>query len=134
MKFPILFTKRGYKLNTPIQILLVEDEFLIALGLEQELLQEGYDVIKIVSSGEDAIEVARQQSPDIILMDIRLAGKIDGVEAAEQIQSFSSTPIIFMTGYSNPETMNRAKKLNPLGYLIKSVSIAELKIIIDGVH
>ncbi|MCK5684242.1 response regulator [bacterium] len=121
-------------MNTPIQILLVEDEFLIALGLEQELLQEGYDVIKIVSSGEDAIEVARQQSPDIILMDIRLAGKIDGVEAAEQIQSFSSTPIIFMTGYSNPETMNRAKKLNPLGYLIKSVSIAELKIIIDGVH
>lgn len=126
--------KRGFKLKSPIQILLVEDEFLIALGLEQELLQEGYKIRTIVTSGEDAIEVARQQSPDIILMDIRLAGIIDGIEAAQQIQSFSSTPIIFMTGYSSPEIMKRVKELNPLGYLIKPVSITDLKIIIDGVH
>lgn len=121
-------------MNAPIQILLVEDEFLIALGLEQELLQEGYHIASIVNSGEKAIEAVRQQSPDIILMDIRLAGKIDGIEAAQQIQSFSSIPIIFMTGYSNPEIMTRARELNPLGYLIKPVSITDLNTIIDAVH
>ncbi len=119
-------------MKSPIKILLVEDEFLIAMTLENELTGAGYKVIASVTSGEKAVEIAKQQKPDIVLMDIRLAGKIDGMEAAEQIQSFSSNPIIFMTGYSNPEMMNKAKSLNPLAYLVKPVFIHSLQPIIDS--
>lgn len=119
-------------MDTPIKILLVEDEFLIAMALESEIVEVGYEVISSVTSGEKAVDVARVLSPDVILMDIRLAGKIDGVEAAGQILSFSPIPIIFMSGYSNPETMDRAKALNPLDYLIKPVFIQNLKSIIDS--
>ena len=118
-------------MKLPVKILIVEDEFLIAMGLEFELKQKKYEVINIVASGEKAIEIVQHQTPNLILMDIRLAGEIDGVETAHQIQSFSAIPIIFMTGYSNPEIMDKTKLLNPLGYLVKPVIIPELKSIID---
>ncbi len=120
-------------MGTKIKILLVEDEFLIAMSLEQELIRSGYTVVKIVSSGEKAVDSARHLKVDIILMDIRLAENMDGIEAARKIKSFSRVPIIFMTGYSDPEMLNRVKELNPLGYLTKPVSIFDLKKIIDSI-
>ncbi len=118
-------------MDKKIKILLVEDEFIIAMSLERELVRSGYMVVKTVSSGEKAIEAVRQKETDVILMDIQLAGQIDGIEAAAEIRSFSQVPIIFMTGYSNPEILNRLKELSPLGYLTKPVLIFDLKKIID---
>ena len=119
-------------MDKKIKILLVEDEFLIAMSLERELVRSGYTVVKTVSSGEEAIETTRQIEAGVILMDIRLAGQIDGIEAAAEIKSFSTVPVIFMTGYSNAETRKRAEKLNPAGYLSKPVSIPQLAVLIES--
>lgn len=110
-----------------IRILIVEDEFMIAMSLETELIEAGYDVIKIVTSGEKAVETAQIESPDVILMDIGLAGKLDGIEAAEKIQSVSpQISIIFMTGYSDMEYNKQFNKFKTLKYLIKPVFIHDL--------
>ncbi len=115
----------------PTNILLVEDEFLIATSLKHEIENEGYTVTGVASSGERALEMVRQQSFDLILMDIHLSGIIDGIEAARQIHSFSSTPIIFITGYSDPETLKRTESVDHLGCLIKPITMQDIKSIID---
>lgn len=120
-------------MNQSLRILLVEDEILTAIAMEIELKQAGYDVCRRVATGEDAVMVARQESPDLILMDIRLAGELDGIEAAQQIQASSSIPIIFMTGYPDEEIEERARKLNPLGYFLKPVRLPGLQPLIDVV-
>lgn len=119
-------------MTTPKRILLVEDEYLIALNLEQELKWVGYNVLKIISSGEKAVSFACEQVPDVIIMDINLAGRIDGIEATRQIQTFSSIPIIIMTGYPDLEIQDRYKTLDFVHYLIKPVKIHILKHLIDS--
>ncbi len=120
---------------TPLlRILIVEDEVFLAMGLEMILTKAGYEVCQTVATGEDAVIAVQQESPDVILMDIRLAGDIDGIEAARQIQACSKTPIIFMTGYSDNAVENRARKLNPLAYCTKPVRIYELQPILDSVR
>ncbi len=119
-------------MTRPIRILLVEDEIFIAMCLEMELKQVNYEVCKRVSTGEEAVSIALQESPDIILMDIRLAGKIDGIEAAKQIRMNSEIPIIFMTGYLDKTVEERAKMLNPIGFFVKPVQIREIISLIDS--
>ncbi len=119
-------------MTQPLHILIVEDEVLIAMCLEMQLKQAGYEVWQQVATGEEAVIIAQQESPDIILMDIRLAGDMDGIEAAQQIQACSDTPIIFMTGYSDKAIEERAKQLNPLAYYLKPVNIHELKAMLDS--
>jgi two-component system, response regulator PdtaR len=120
-------------MEKPVRILLVEDEVVTAMSLKMELEKAGFEVCDQVTTGENAIMSAEQNTPDIILMDIRLAGKINGVEAAEKIKLTSEIPIIFLTGYEDRDTMERAKKINPLAYLIKPVGIGEIKAIIHTV-
>lgn len=120
-----------------IRILLVEDEVLIAMRLEMELNMGGYRVCKRVSTGENAIISAEFELPDIILMDIRLGGEIDGIEAVQQIQRIrtcSNTPIIFMTGYPDKEIADRAKLLNPIAYFIKPIKFEDLKSVINSIQ
>jgi len=116
-----------------IKILIVEDEVLIAMSLKMELEKAKYKVVKPIATGEKAIIIAKQESPDIILMDIRLAGIIDGIEAARQIMTDSNCSVIFMTGYPEKSIEERAMKLNPLAYYTKPVSIHELIPIIDSI-
>jgi CheY-like chemotaxis protein len=116
-----------------ISILIVEDEFLAALVLKRNLKLLGYEVCELVATGEEAIESAAKEKPDIILMDIRLAGEMDGLEAAQEIISRYKVPIIFITGYSDEDLMERAKKLNPGAYLIKPVHMPELESAIDSI-
>jgi CheY-like chemotaxis protein len=113
-------------MTKPLRFLVVEDELLIAMGLELELKQAGFAVCKRVTSGEKAIIAAVQEHPDVILMDIRLAGKIDGIEAAQQIQSVSSIPIIFMSGYPDKEMNERVQQQHPLGHFIKPIRIQDI--------
>lgn len=115
-----------------LNILLVEDEFLNAMLMEKQLKHIGYTVSNHIATGENAIIKVRQEQPDVILMDIRLAGEIDGIEAASVIKSEFGIPIIFITGYDDQVIRERAEKLKPLGYLIKPLDIDELKAIIDG--
>lgn len=116
-----------------LRILLVEDDLLIALSMEMELRDAGYCVPKRVATGEKAVLAAREESPDVILMDIRLAGDIDGVDAALGIREFSDVPIIFMTGYQDDGTEERARAVNPLAYLIKPAGLREIRDLLNTI-
>jgi len=117
-----------------IQILIVEDEAMVAMCIEMELKLAGYEICQggAVATGEEAVTIAQRESPELILMDIRLAGNIDGIEAARQIQACTTIPIIFMTGYPDKTVEDRATQLNPLGYFVKPVRLLMLQPLIDS--
>lgn len=110
-----------------IKILIVEDEALVALYLSMELELAGYIVTGFVANGEDAVEKAITDKPDLILMDISLAGDMDGIDAAARIYEFRKIPVLFMTGYSRRDFADRVEKLNPLGFLNKPVEVESVK-------
>jgi two-component system, response regulator PdtaR len=114
-----------------IKILLVEDEAIIAQYLSLELELEGHEVCGYVATGEEAIQKALSEKPDLILMDINLLGEMDGIQAAEKILEYNYIPIIFMTGYSKLEFTSRAQKLNPLGYFNKPIEVEILSPLIE---
>ncbi|MBN1649634.1 MAG: PAS domain S-box protein [Spirochaetales bacterium] len=101
-------------------ILIVEDEAIIAIDIAQTLETLGYDVFKAVASGEEAIELLMEQIPDLILMDIRLKGSLDGISTAEIINRKYKIPFIYLTTFVDDTTLGRAKKTNPYGYITKS--------------
>jgi DNA-binding response OmpR family regulator len=114
-------------------ILLVEDEALIAMDLQWKLVEAGYRVCRMAATGEDAVHWAERDRPDLVLMDNRLAGKIDGIEAALQIRSKSDVPVIFMTGYPQDDVFwERVKPVKPIACLTKPVIIEELLKIIPS--
>ncbi|ABE53145.1 response regulator [Methanococcoides burtonii] len=102
-----------------IKILIVEDEKIVALGIKKMLKNLGYLVPSIASSGEEAISKAEITFPDLVLMDIMLKGDMDGVEAADQIRKRFEVPVVFLTAYSDEKILERAKRTNPYGYIIK---------------
>lgn len=113
------------------RILVVEDEAITAAEIESCLLNSGYDVTSIVSSGEEAIKKAEEDSPDLVMMDIRLQGDIDGIETAEVIRNRLGTPIIFLTAYLDEEKIQRAKITMPFGYLLKPVQERDIKATVE---
>jgi len=112
-------------------ILIVEDEKIIALDLQRRLERFGYSVVGMASDGAEAIALARERSPDIILMDIMLAGPMDGIEAAKQIRALLAIPVIFLTAYTDEKTLERAKEVEPFGYILKPFKERELYTTID---
>ncbi|MBN1699821.1 MAG: response regulator [Spirochaetales bacterium] len=108
------------------RILIVEDIYLVAKDLQESLEEMGYTVIDIVDSGKDAIERTGQRKPDLILMDIRLKGNMDGIEAASIIHETYNVPIIYVTAYADDHTLMRAKRTEPSGYIIKPFNRKEL--------
>ncbi len=113
------------------RILVVEDERIVAADLEACLLDGGYEVTSVVSSGEDAIKAAETDSPDLVLMDIILEGDLDGIEAASAISSGLNIPVVYLTAYSEESVLERAKGTGPSGYLIKPFRDRELYSTID---
>ncbi len=101
------------------KILVVEDERITAEDIKSSLESVGYQVPSLVSSGEDAIEKAGEFKPDLVLMDIKLKGKMDGIAAASQIRLRYDIPVIYLTAYSDEYTVNRAEETEPSGYIIK---------------
>lgn len=101
------------------RILVVEDELIIAKGIQKRLQALGYSVIGAASSGEEAVEKALDLLPDLVLMDINLQGGMDGVTAAERIRSRVDIPVIFLTAYADADTLARAKITEPFGYIVK---------------
>jgi CheY-like chemotaxis protein len=101
------------------KILVVEDEKIVALELRETLIKLGYTVVGTISNGPDAIRVAGEERPDLVLMDIHLNGAMDGIEAAEEIVSRYDIPVIYLTAHSDRETITRAIQTVPYGYLVK---------------
>jgi PAS domain S-box-containing protein len=113
------------------RILIVEDERVVALDLSLTLEKLGYAVVGNVISGREAIECARTERPDLILMDIRLNGEIDGIDTAREIHLFWNCPVIFLTAYSDEQTLQRAKHAMPFGYLVKPFKTVELRCTVE---
>ena len=107
-------------------ILVVEDERIIACDIKDCLEKFGYRVPAIIAYGEKAIEVAEQIKPDLILMDIMLKGDKNGIEAAEEIITRFNIPIIFLTAYSDDRTLKKAKTTQPFGYILKPFEETQL--------
>lgn len=114
-----------------LNILLVEDEVISSLLIQRQLKNIGFVTLTHVTTGENAIESVRINKPDIILMDIKLAGKIDGIDTALLIQSEYNIPFIFITSYNDDDITERVNELKPLCYLEKPLVIDKLKEIID---
>lgn len=107
------------------QALVVDDEQIVALDLERCLEGFGFDVA-IETTGTGAVETAGRLKPDIVFMDIRLEGPLDGIQAAEQIREKFSGPLIFLTAYADHQTIERAAQMDPSGYIVKPFNEREL--------
>jgi PAS domain S-box-containing protein len=114
-----------------INILIVEDEKIVALDIKRRLLNLDYSVCAIASTGEEAIEDAKNSMPDLVLMDIMLKGDMDGIEAAEIIKKRYNIPIVFLTASSDEKTIQRAKTTEPYGYILKPFELRDLRSTIE---
>ncbi len=100
-------------------ILVVEDESIVSKDIQHSLKKLGYNVVGAASTGEKALELARTENPDIVLMDIMLKGDMNGIETAEIIRQELSIPVVFLTAYADESTLSKAKVTEPYGYIIK---------------
>ena len=113
------------------RILIVEDEIITAIDIKDFLQDNGYVVLAIVSTGEEAIKKVEEENPDLVLMDIMLKGEMDGIETTRQIRSISNIPIVYLTAYSDKNILERAKITEPFGYILKPFNMRELYIHIE---
>ncbi|WP_445628551.1 response regulator [Nostoc sp. DSM 114167] len=114
-----------------VRVLVVEDEYILAINLQETLESLGYVVLDIADSAEEAIAKATELRPNLILMDIRLRGEIDGIQASEQIWHHLQIPIIYVTGHSDKSTVERATLTSPFGYILKPIKEQELYVAIQ---
>jgi signal transduction histidine kinase len=116
---------------SPSRILVVEDESIVALDIGERLASLGYELAGRAASGEDAVVLAGQERPALVLMDIRLRGDMDGIAAAQHIRAQFRVPVVFLTAYAEDETLDRAKLAEPFGYILKPFADRELKSAIE---
>ena len=102
------------------RLLVVEDEAIVAIDLGQTLQSLGYEVVATVGTGEEALRLIENELPDLVLMDIHLRGELDGIQVAERIQTSLRTPVIYLSAFSDANTLSRAKLTEPYGYIMKS--------------
>ena len=112
-------------------ILIVEDERIVAEDLQDTLMAMGYSVCGIAATSVKAIQLAEQHRPDLVLMDIHLKGEPDGIYTAGEIYRLYGFPVIFMTAYADEKTLQRAKKTVPYGYIIKTFKEREMRSVIE---
>ncbi len=113
------------------QILVVEDERIVAKDIQVKLKSFGYAVPVVASSADEALKAVTENRPDLVLMDIVLKGKEDGIEAAQQIRSRYDVPIVYLTAYADAQTLNRAKETGPFGYVLKPFKERDLQIAVE---
>lgn len=109
------------------KVLIVEDDFMLNLINKKYIELMGHKVVAAVTNGADAIEAARIHKPDVVLMDIRLDGKIDGIDAMLEIAKFSNVPAIYLSGNSDNENKDRAAKTNMIAFCVKPVHFEQLQ-------
>jgi two-component system, cell cycle sensor histidine kinase and response regulator CckA len=113
------------------KVAIVEDEFIVALDIRSFLERSGYQVAGVYSSGDDLIREFPQKAPDLVLMDIKIRGSMDGVETSRLVHERFHTPVVLLTAYADDETIARAKITQPFGYIIKPFDERELKTAIE---
>jgi len=113
------------------KVLVVEDEVIVAWNIAEALEEYGHFIVAKVGNGIQAVQLAREKQPDVIIMDIQLKGKIDGITAAEQIYHQWHIPVIYLTAHADEQTLQRALKTSPFGYLIKPFNSGELHTTIE---
>src|SRR5262245_50585637 len=113
------------------QILIVDDEINLAQSIQRWLIGSDYPNTTVITSGRVAVQKTLEMPPDLILMDVKLADEIDGVEAAEQILAQLDVPIIYMTAYIDEDIVERAKITEPFGYLLKPFEGRDLQVAIE---
>jgi CheY-like chemotaxis protein len=118
---------------TPMRILIVEDERLVSLDLRRRLRRLGHAVVGTAVSGAEAIAHAHRLQPDLVLMDVRLRGPMDGIEAAQHIRAQSELPVLFLSGYTTLETLEHIWRTGPAGYLSKPFFEDQLRLALERV-
>lgn len=113
------------------RVLICEDEHIVALDIKRHLVRFGYEVSGPYATGEEGIEACAADKPDLVLMDIRLQGRLDGIESARAIFDRFDVPVILLTAYADSETVSRAKDSRPFGYVIKPFDDKELRTAIE---
>ncbi|HEX3002361.1 MAG TPA: response regulator, partial [Methanoregula sp.] len=113
------------------KILVVDDEAIITMQLEERLTAMGYNVVGMAVSGQEAIEKARKLAPDLVLMDIVMPGKMNGIEAAKTIIGELDIPVVFVTSYADDTIIAKAKQVGPYGYIVKPFNELEIKAAIE---
>jgi PAS domain S-box-containing protein len=124
-------SEKGLDSKNRKRILVVEDEIIISQDIASRLKALGYNVVGIEVSGEQAIKKVREKRPDLVMMDIILQGKMDGIEAAGEITSKLNIPVIYLTAYADEKILERAKLTEPFGYLIKPFEDREVHFTIE---
>ena len=128
---PMIDAEIGAPTASPVSILVVEDEGIVARDLQESLMRLGYQIAGVASEGGQAVSMAEQRKPELIVMDVSLRGDIDGIQAARLIQERSQVPVIFLTGHSDSATLQRAVLAGPLGYILKPFQEIELRCAIE---
>ena len=111
---------------TQRRIIIVEDESLVRLDLREMLENQGYAVVAEASDGENAVNLARDLRPDLVIMDIRMPGELDGIDSARLIADDRIAPVLLLTAYSDREFVDRARSAGVMGYIVKPFGEAEI--------
>jgi CheY-like chemotaxis protein len=123
----------GAKAMAAARILIVEDERLIAIDLQRRLTRLGYTVVALAASGIEAVQKVLTLHPDVVLMDIRLQGDMDGVEAAQRIHASTPIPVVFMTAYVDEDTQQRMRATSPWDCLYKPFAPHQVQSVLEHV-
>jgi len=124
-------SRKGLIFMSTAQVLVVEDENIVAKAIQSELNGMGYYVSGIAASGEEAVQKAAETHPDVVLMDIMLKGQMDGIEAARHMRDQFDIPVVFLSAYEDEATLDRARASEPFGYLLKPYEERELHTTIE---
>lgn len=114
-------------MNNIVNILIVEDEIIVALDIQSAIESMGHKSLGIATNYNEVLELIEKNTPDIILMDINLQNSISGIEIVEKLNEIRKIPVIYLTAYTDENSINKAIKTNPVGYIVKPFNIPELK-------
>jgi two-component system, response regulator PdtaR len=116
------------------KVLIVEDESITAMAMEAYIMERGYEVVGQSATGEDAVRMARSEAPDLVFMDFRLAGAMDGVEAAMLICSERRIPIVMISGYAERIVLEKASDFKPAAFLLKPINFDDIDKIMESIR
>lgn len=113
------------------KLLIVEDEFILQMMIEKMVERIGHQIVGKAKSGDMAIDLVKQEAPDVVLMDIKIIGKYDGIETVRKIREFSDVPVLYLTGNTDPQIMKQAMDTQPMAFITKPFEYKELKTAIE---
>lgn len=120
-------------MSSKLKILIIEDEAINALLISNQLKRLGYEVCRLASTGDDAINIFKEEQPDFLLIDIGLAGQMDGIETAKRISEIRKVPFAFLTGYASDTISRRVAGMTPVAYLTKPIQFGQIEALLQSI-